>query len=59
MKKIYKNSLYMLVAGALVASCADYNSTNDFHVDADTSIIQPYTDFNPIKSYIDKTANPN
>lgn len=59
MKKIYKNSLYMLVAGALMASCADYNSTYDFHADPDPSVQQPYSEYMPIKSYIDRTANPN
>jgi len=49
----------MLVAGALVASCADYNVTDDFKVDSDPTTVQPYADYNPVKSYIDKTANPN
>lgn len=59
MKKIFKNGLYMLVAGALAASCADYNVTDDFKVDSDPTTVQPYADYNPVKSYIDKTANPN
>lgn len=59
MKKILKNSLYMLVAGALVASCADYNVTDDFHADPDPSVVQPYREYNSIKSYIDRVANPN
>lgn len=59
MKKIFKNSLYMLVAGALVASCADYNVTDDFHADPDPSIVHPYDGLNAVKSYIDRTANPN
>lgn len=59
MKKLYKNSLYIMVAGALVASCADYNVTDDFHADPDPSITQPYADLNAVKSYIDRDANPN
>lgn len=59
MKKIFRNSIYMLVAGALVASCADYNVTDDFHADPDPSVVRKYTEFNPVKSYIDKTTNPN
>ncbi len=59
MKKIFRNSIYMLVAGALMASCADYNVTDDFHADPDPSVVRKYTEFNPVKSYIDRTANPN
>lgn len=59
MKKLYKNSLYMLVAGALMASCADYNKTDGFTAEPDPTVTQPYTEFNSVKSYIDRTANPN
>ncbi|MCQ2242928.1 MAG: endo-1,4-beta-xylanase [Bacteroidaceae bacterium] len=59
MKKIYKKSLYMLVAGALVASCADYNDMNNFTAEPDPSFILPYAEYKPIKSYIDREANPN
>lgn len=59
MKKFIKNSLYMLVAGALAASCADYNEFDGFKAEADPSAVLPYQDLEPIKSYIDKTANPN
>lgn len=59
MKKIYKKSLYMLVAGALVASCADYNDMNNFTAEPDPSVILPYAEYKPIKSYIDREANPN
>lgn len=59
MKKFYKKSLYMLVAGALVASCADYNDMNNFTAEPDPSAVLPYTEFNSINSYIDRDANPN
>lgn len=59
MKKIFKNSLYMLVAGALVASCADYNDMNGFKADPDPSVVDPYKDLATVNSYIDRTANPN
>lgn len=59
MKKIFKNGLYMLVAGALVASCADYNDMNGFKAEPDPSITYPYADLAPVKSYIDRVANPN
>lgn len=59
MKKFIKNSLYMLVAGALAASCADYNEFDGFKAEADPSAVLPYQDLEPIKSYIDKLVNPN
>ncbi len=59
MKKIYKNSLFMLVAGALAASCADYNDLNNFTAEPDPDITTPYKDFNTVKSYIDKAKYPN
>lgn len=59
MKKIYKNSLLMLAAGALAVSCADYNVTDDFKADPDPSIVQPYSDLETVKSYIDRDKNPN
>lgn len=59
MKKFYKKSLYMLVAGALVASCADYNSLDGFQAEPDPTASLPYTEYDAIKSYIDKNANPN
>lgn len=59
MNKIFKNSLYMLAAGALVASCADYNTTDDFKADPDPTVVQPYSDLETVKSYIDRAKNPN
>lgn len=59
MRKIYKNSLLMLVAGTFAVSCADYNVTDDFKADPDPSIVQPYADLDAVKSYIDRAKNPN
>lgn len=59
MKKIYKNSLLMLAAGALAVSCADYNVTDDFKADPDPSFVEPYKDLNPVKSYIDRDKYSN
>lgn len=35
MNKIFRNSLFIMAAGALSASCADYNVTDDFKADPD------------------------
>lgn len=59
MKKIYSNWLIMLVAGALVTSCADYNVTDDFHADPDPTISDPYYDLAPVKTYIAESQYPN
>ncbi len=49
----------MMAAGALVASCADYNVTDDFKAQPDPSFVEPYKDLDPVKSYIDKATYPN
>lgn len=59
MKKIFRNSLMMLAAGALAASCADYNDTTSFSAEADPSVVLPYTEYDAIKSYINKDEYPN
>lgn len=59
MKKIFRNSLLMMVAGMLVASCADYNEMNNFSAEPDPSVVTPYQEYAPVKSYIDREANPN
>ena len=51
MNKIFRNLSLMLVAGALVASCADYNETDNFKADPDPSFVIPYKDLKPVKSY--------
>lgn len=59
MKKIYRNGLFMLVAGMLAASCADYNVTDDFKAEPDPTFKEPYKDLQPVKSYIDREKYPN
>ena len=59
MNKMIRNGLFMLAAGALVVSCADYNVTDDFKADPDPSFVEPYKDLGPIKSYIDRAQYPN
>ena len=59
MKKIFKNSLMILATGALAASCADYNDLTDFYAEPDPSVIQPYADYNAVKSYVNKDEYPN
>lgn len=59
MSKFLRNGLLMLVAGALAASCADYNVTDDFKADPDPAFSEPYKDLAPVKSYIDRATYPN
>ena len=54
MKKIFLISVV-----ALVASCADYNVTDDFRADPDPTYVEPYKDLNPVKFYIDRNQYPN
>ena len=59
MNRIFRNSLFMLAAGALVAACADYNVTDNFNADPDPSYVEPYKDLAPVKSYINRETYPN
>ena len=59
MNKIFRNLSLMLAAGALAVSCADYNETNNFTAEPDPSVVVPYSDLNPVKTYIDRTQFPN
>lgn len=59
MKKNFINGLLMLAAGAMAVSCADYNVTDDFTAEADPTFVEPYKDYAPVKSYIDRSKNPN
>ena len=59
MKKIFKTSLLMMAAGALVVSCADYNVTDDFTALPDPTYVEPYKDLAPVKSYIDREKYAN
>ena len=49
----------MVAAGALAVSCADYNETNNFTAEPDPTVVQPYGDLNPVKSYINRAKYPN
>ena len=59
MNKIFRNGLMMLAAGALAASCADYNETDNFYAEADPTVKTPYSDLATVKSYINRDAYPN
>ena len=59
MNTFFRNSLFVLAAGALAASCADYNVTDNFKADPDPTYVEPYKDLNPVKSYIDRVTYPN
>jgi hypothetical protein len=59
MKKILKNCLLMLVAGAFAVSCADYNDQSGFSIPADPGTTRPYADLGAVKSYINTEAYPN
>ena len=59
MKKIFRNSLLMMVAGAFTVSCADYNDVDNFKAQPDPSVVPQYTDLGPVKSYLDRSAHPN
>ncbi len=59
MKKNFMKGLLMLAAGVFVVSCADYNVTDNFAAEPDPTITEPYKDLAPVKSYIDRSKNPN
>lgn len=59
MNKNLKNGLLMLAAGALAVSCADYNDLGGFKADPDDAYVKPYSDLNPVKTYINKANYPN
>ena len=52
-------SIVLTAAVALVASCADYNVTDNFYAEPDPSYVEPYMDLEPVKSYIDRSQYPN
>ncbi len=54
MNTFFRNVLFVLVAGSLAVSCADYNTTDDFTAEPDPTFVEPYKDLAPIKSYIDR-----
>jgi len=53
------NSIVLIAAGAFAVSCADYNVTDDYQAQPDPTIVEPYKDLAPIKSYIDRSQYPN
>lgn len=59
MKKNFMKGLLMLAAGVFVVSCADYNTTDNFAAEPDPTITEPYKDLAPVKTYIDRSKNPN
>ena len=59
MNKTLKNSLFMLVVGALAVSCADYNTTDNFPAEPDPTYTIPYKELDAVKSYIDRNTYPN
>lgn len=59
MNKIFRNLSLFLATGALVVSCADYNETGNFKADPDPTVVVPYQDLAPVKSYIDRAQYPN
>ena len=52
-------SIVLTAAVALVASCADYNVTDNFYAEPDPTFVEPYKDLGPVKSYIDRNQYPN
>ncbi len=59
MKKIYRNGLLMLMVGIFTASCAKYDITDDFYASPDPSFSEPYKDYAPVKTYIDRSKYAN
>ena len=59
MNTSFRNALFMLAAGTLAVSCADYNETDNFTAQPDPTIVQPYNDLDPVKSYINREMYPN
>ena len=59
MNKLFRNGLFVLAMGALVVSCAEYNVTDDFTAEPDPTFVEPYADYGPVKSYIDRDKYPN
>ncbi|MBP5338724.1 MAG: endo-1,4-beta-xylanase [Prevotella sp.] len=59
MNTFFRNSLLALAAGALAVSCADYNETDNFYAKPDPDFVEPYKDYAPVKSYIDREEYPN
>ena len=59
MNTLFRNISLMLAAGAIAVSCADYNETNNFYAEPDPTVVVPYKDLAPVKTYIDRVQYPN
>lgn len=59
MNKICKHGLFMLAAGLLAVSCADYNVTDNFTPEGATPTEYPYSEYDAVNTYIDKSKYPN
>lgn len=57
--KLFASCSVCCCIAVALTSCADYNETNNFSAQPDPSIVQPYTDLNAVKSYIDRAQYPN
>lgn len=59
MNTTFRKGLLMLVAGTLAVSCADYHVTDDFTAEPDPTFVEPYKDYAPVKSYINRETYAN
>ena len=59
MNTLFRNISLMLAAGAIAVSCADYNETNNYAAEPDPTVVVPYKDLAPVKTYIDRVQYPN
>lgn len=59
MNTLFRNISLMLAAGAIAVSCADYNETNNYTAEPDPTVVVPYKDLAPVKTYIDRVQYPN
>lgn len=58
MKRIV-NKLFAFSCLLLAVSCADYNDLGGFKAEPDPSYTDEYAELDPVKDYIDRSANPN
>ena len=58
MKRIV-NKLFAFSCLLLAVSCADYNDLGGFKAEPDPSYTDEYANLDPVKDYINRTANPN
>ena len=57
--KLLGATFFILHSSFFVSSCADYNETNDFTAQPDSTTIIPYKELAPVKTYIDREKYPN